>query len=188
MNLVSDISADELASVLEAIGSGEAGALHSLYKGTASQLYSVCLHIVRTPESAEDVLHDVYIKVWKSAASFERSRGTAWAWLCVLTRNAALDRLRARGRRHNFDREGFESHNATPDDRSAEDRLADRQASSAAIDEFASFGAETEDCLRAAFVEGLTYSEIAERDDIPLGTVKSRIRRALMTMKANRCD
>jgi len=185
--MVDTRSNDSLANQLEAIGRGEVASLRDLYAATSSRLFVVCLSVVKNREAAEDVLQEVYLKVWNRAAGFDRSRGSAWPWLTTIARNASIDWARSRSRRH---LDGVQYLITREEDREApvDEQLAHAQQGKRALREMAQLDQEAAQCVQAAFVEGLSYSQVAEREGLPLGTVKSRIRRALRLMRGRMGD
>jgi RNA polymerase sigma-70 factor (ECF subfamily) len=155
--------------------------LHEVYRRTSSKLFGVCLRIFPERSDAEDALQDAYVNIWRKAGSFDPARASPITWLVTLTRNRAIDRLRATGKRVTAPIEAaFDVADDTPD---AEECLiaSDDRARIAYCIETLPQGDAT--MIRTAFFEGATYADLADRTSIPLGTVKSRIRRALMKLK-----
>ena len=176
-----DDERSRLAAALQRVAQGDRKAFHEVYRRTSAKLLGVCLRIFAEREEAEDVLQEVYVSVWHKAGQFDPARASPITWLVTMARNRAIDRLRARGRRI-----------MTPLDTIGEP--ADESAS--ALDCMIETEGETriEYCLgrlsdgdatliRTAFYEGATYSELAERSRQPLGTIKSRIRRAFLKLR-----
>ena len=180
-------SNDSLANQLEAVGRGEVYALRDLYSATSRRLFVVCVGVVKNREAAEDVLQEVYLKIWNRAAGFDRERGTPWAWLNTIARHAAIDWARSRSR-HAFDGTQYliarEEYGEAPID----EQIVQAEEGERALSEIAHLDEEAAQCVHAAFVEGLSYSQVAEREGLPLGTVKSRIRRALRIMRGRMSD
>ncbi len=151
-------------------------AFRRLYRATLSRVWGICLAITRNPADAEEATNDTYLKVWREAGSYTPTRGGPLAWLAVIARSKALDVLRKRGR----------------------DRLVLTEDGPWAV-----FEAPPTDCLEtlkvarllqtleesdrrlilASFFLGCTHGEMAEATGLPLGTVKSRIRRAIEKLK-----
>ena len=176
-----DDERSRLAAALQRVAQGDRKAFHEVYRRTSAKLFGVCLRIFAEREEAEDVLQEVYVSVWHKAGQFDPARASPITWLVTMARNRAIDRLRARGRRI-----------MTPLD--TIDEPADESAS--ALDCMIETEGETriEYCLgrlsdgdatliRTAFYEGATYGELAERSRQPLGTIKSRIRRAFLKLR-----
>jgi RNA polymerase sigma-70 factor (ECF subfamily) len=176
-----DRAADHACLERMARGSGEA--LAELYDRHARSVYSLALRILQDQGEAEDVVQDVFSQAWRQASRYDKSRGHVGPWLLTLARSRAIDRLRAR--------------RARPD-RPAEDGtlvgLADRtmpadlQLVSAEQVARVRVALETLPMLQRvaielAYYEGLTHTEIAARLEQPLGTVKTRIRTALLKLR-----
>jgi RNA polymerase sigma-70 factor (ECF subfamily) len=170
----------EPAELLVAIGRGDKAALSRLYRLTSSRLYGICLHMLRNEAEAEDVLQEVYVTVWRKASLFDAAKASGQTWLGVLARNKAVDRLRRRQL-------------PTAPVEQAE-QIADDGPSALDVIEAAEDGERLSHCLdeleerqrgliRTAFFEGVTYSDLATREEVPLGTMKSWIRRGLMRLK-----
>ncbi len=174
---------DWLADRLEAVAKGEVEALHAIYEATRVRLFVICLGVVKNREAAEDVLQEVYLKVWNRAAGFDRTRGTPWPWLGMIARNTAIDRARARRRRADLDGEKYLIAREDDVPPAIDDQIVEAQEGERVLREVDELDAHSAHVLRAAFVEGLSYSEVAAREGLPLGTVKSRIRRALKVLR-----
>lgn len=173
---------DPLAALMGRIAAERDGAaLKQLYSATSAKLLGVVLRILSNREESEDVLQEVYIAAWRRADAFDPARASTTAWLCAIARNRAIDRLRARKPR------GIE----TP----VEDAgLVDPTPSPEAELERSGEYARLRDCLdglkpdqagaiRTAFFEGVTYDVLASRAGVPLGTMKSWVRRGLLRLR-----
>ncbi len=172
---------DEEAGWIEAVADGDDRALRSLYDALAGIVYALTLRITDSREDAEEVLQDTFVRVHEAAERFDRSRGSARAWVYTIARNLARMKVRRRGSRP-FAGVDPERTRRVPSDlpgpaANATDRLALERA-------FAELDDHEVDLLRDAFFGGFSHSELAERDGIPLGTVKSRIRRAMLKARS----
>lgn len=144
--------------------------------------------LLQDASDAEEAVGDAFAQVWRSAAAYSESRGSLQSWVVTLVRSRALDRLRAKRRVSRFITSERDA--ATPLEQLAEDP-ADTPDVAAESDEqrqqiFAALGAlspEQQEALRLAYFEGLSQSEIAERLNQPLGTVKTRMRAALTKLR-----
>jgi RNA polymerase sigma-70 factor (ECF subfamily) len=165
------------------IAAGEAIGLEALYDRHATLVYSLALRILRDTGEAEDVTQDVFARVWASAVRFDPSRGAVAAWLTVMARSRALDRLRRR--RHAAAPVPEDAGLADiPDPApSVELMAATAEQVTAARDAVAGLPADQRATLELAYYEGLTQVEIAERTATPLGTVKTRMRTALQRVR-----
>ena len=163
-------------------GAGDAAALEVLYDRYSTLVYSLALRILRNTGDAEDVTQEVFAQLWKQASRFDPQRGAVGAWLSVIARSRALDRLRRRGSGRVT--AGAEGLDAIPDPApSVELVTASAEQVSAARDALASLPADQRTALELAYYEGLTQAEIAERTSTPLGTVKTRIRTGLQRIR-----
>jgi RNA polymerase sigma-70 factor (ECF subfamily) len=179
---VPETSATSLEDLLAQVALGNRAAFAALYQATANRLFGICLRVLAQRAEAEDALQDVYTTVWRKAAQFDRAKASAAAWLAMIARNKAIDRLRAMPIQQG--RVNFEIAN----------EVEDSAPSPAQAVQSATERAQLEHCLerlepkrrsliRAAFFDGLTYEELAARIEAPLGTIKSWIRRGLLQLR-----
>lgn len=174
-------TADELASLLHLVAAGDRDAFRRLYDLQAPRLYAVALRITRQGPLAADAMHDAFLQVWRNAARFETARGSAGGWLVSLVRYRALDIARRRGHEsYAEDADLPELADADPDPL---ERLAASRDAAALHACLRRLDGERRRLLMLAFVDGLSHSEIATRVGMPLGTVKSWIRRSLQTLR-----
>ena len=173
---------DDLVALLARIAAQDQPALAAFYDVTAGRVYGLALRIARSEALAEEISGDVYLQVWKNAASYNAERGHPLAWLMVMTRSRALDQLRRV--------DPAESH-AEPelladavDENDPRNLLAAVQEHGALHAALAALPAVQRQLLALAFFQGLTHSEIAAHTRLPLGTVKTHVRRALQTLRA----
>ena len=171
-----------LTAAIARVGEGDRAALHEVYRRTSAKLFGVCLRIFPERADAEDALQDAFVNIWAKAGSFDAARASPITWLVTLTRNRAIDRLRARGKRIVAPIDA--AHDVADDAPDAEACLiaGDERARVVQCLDTLAHGDAT--MIRTAFCDGATYHDIAERASMPLGTVKSRIRRALQKLKA----
>jgi RNA polymerase sigma-70 factor, ECF subfamily len=173
-----------LAALVEQMAQGRQDALARLYDETSSMLNGLLLRILERPEDAEEVLLDVYMKAWKYAARYTDKRGSVQAWLMIMARNAAIDRIRqkrAQPKTLAFEPESTpepESTEASPEEQTAERER--RRRVQLVLNELPP---EQREVVELAFFGGLTHAELAERLREPLGTIKSRIRMGLMRLR-----
>ncbi|RIV88916.1 sigma-70 family RNA polymerase sigma factor [Aurantiacibacter zhengii] len=185
MKVVAENTSESLvAGHLERIARRDLSVFPQFYEATSGKLYAIILGIVKNREAAEDVLQELYIKVLNRAEGFDRERGKAIPWLMMMARHTAIDRVRARGRRDNLDGEKYLIAIEEDEDDLLDDAVATQVEGERAMEEVGQYDSACTQCIRAAFYEGLTYSEIAKRENLPLGTVKSRIRRGIRHLKS----
>jgi RNA polymerase sigma-70 factor (ECF subfamily) len=170
------------AELLRRISEGDVRAMGELYDRYAPALFPIALRIVRERSEAEDVLHDAFVAVSERAGQYAQERGSAGAWLVALVRNLSIDRARRRERRGALVREVL-PHEPPPSNRDPE-RLASEAGERAKIRRaLERLPAPQRQTLEVAFFEGLSYPEIAARENVPLGTIKSRAARALAALR-----
>lgn len=181
-NNLEDARRARLNDALVRTGQGDRSAFQTLYRATSAKLFGVCLRIFPDRNEAEEALQDAYLTIWNRAASFQSGRASPISWLVAVTRNRAIDRLRASGKAK-----------FTPIEDAAEipDPAPRADAKMFAASEDAELhgcieGLEGRDAhfIRSAFLGGATYAQLADAEGAPLATVKSRIRRALIKLRA----
>jgi RNA polymerase sigma-70 factor (ECF subfamily) len=172
----------QLAAALARVAAGDRAALRIVYQDTSAKLFGVCLRILNDRSEAEDVLQDVYVTVWRKAGSFDSARASPITWLVAIARNRAIDRLRssAVSRRS----EPIES---AEDVRDHAPAALDLVVAAEQRERLKTCLGELEErhsaVIRSAFLDGVTYEQLAQRMDVPLGTMKSWIRRGLMKLR-----
>jgi RNA polymerase sigma-70 factor (ECF subfamily) len=176
---------DADGAAMQRMASGDGTALAELYDRHGRAMFSLAFRIVRDQGDAEEVVQDVFAQAWRQAARYDTRRGVVVAWLLMMTRSRAIDRLRLRRGRPSLQEDHPDvlrdlSDASAPIDlalltteqvarvRQALDELPDPQRTA----------------IELAFYEGLTHAEVAERLDQPLGTVKTRIRLGLLRLRA----
>ena len=184
--LVTDATADRL--LLERIARRDQTAVAELYDRHCRVLYGIALRILRSASDAEDVLQDVFVRVWTRADSYDERLGAPGAWLTRIARNRAIDKLRSRVARGDTRQPSVEDVNAaertTASDRPSPEAEAEQSRTRSDIHgALAELPVEQRALIEAAFFDGYTHSELAERFGLPLGTVKTRIRSGMLAMR-----
>lgn len=165
------------ASLLERVRRGEEDAMAILYDRYSRIVYSVALRVLRETASAEDVLQEIFMQVWRSPGSFLETKGSLGGWLAVVARNRSIDHLRRRRPTDQVEDISL----ASPYNLAEEaERNAMMERAKAAI---VLLPTEQRKTLEMAFFDGLTHTEIAEITGDPLGTVKTRIRSGLLAVR-----
>jgi RNA polymerase sigma-70 factor (ECF subfamily) len=160
-------------ALLRRIADGDTQALAELYDAHAALVNGLALRILRDVRDAEDVVQEVFVQAWQQAARYDPARGNVAAWLCTIARTRALDRFRRRAARREDPGDAAERGADPP---RAEETLAVRQA----LD---GLPPDQRRALELAYYEGLTHTEIAARLQEPLGTIKTRIRTAIIRLR-----
>jgi RNA polymerase sigma-70 factor (ECF subfamily) len=170
-------SAEDDTSLLALVRTGDEQAMASLFDRYSSVVYSVALRVLRDPASAEDVLQEIFMQLWRNPDSFSATRGSLGGWLAVVSRNRSIDALRRKRPTDSVDDVVLASPYNLANE--AERNSLMERARGAIV----KLPVEQRKTLEMAFFDGLTHSEIAEMTGDPLGTVKTRIRSALLTLR-----
>jgi RNA polymerase sigma-70 factor (ECF subfamily) len=179
-----DVGAE--VELLRRIGQGDRQSFAQLYDRFSSAVFSAAYRIVNNQQAAEDVLQEVFLQVWEKAALYDPARGKPLTWAVTLTRNKAIDRLRATQRRGRL-RDSLERDvgGSEPfDGRNSFDAVDLKEKGKLVNEALHKLPDEQREALELAFFSGLTQSEIAEHLKEPLGTIKARIRRGMLRLKS----
>jgi len=180
-----DASAEADRGLVRAIAQGSSDALGRLYDRHAGIVFALARRILARPEDAEEIVQDVFAQVWRQAAEYRGERASVAGWVVMLTRTRAIDRLRARRARPDLD-QGIEPTPALALPSSSPDPEAVTLAEESVREirgAFAALPDAQRSVLELAYYQGLSHSEIAARTGVPLGTVKTRIRTAMETLR-----
>jgi len=172
------------AALVEALirtGQEDRDAFRAVYRMTSAKLFGICLRICGDRQGAEDVLHDVYLTIWNRAGAYQPGRASPISWLATIARNRAIDwrRRQARGRVVPVEEADHIADGAAAQD---DVMLAD-EANARLHHCLQGIEGRQRSAIRSAFFGGLTYAELAERQAVPLGTMKSWVRRGLLALR-----
>lgn len=156
------------------IARGQQAALGALYDRHSSLLLAVLKRVLRDTQEAEDVLHEVFLEVWQHAADFDPGRGSVRSWLVMRARSRGLDRWRVLVRQRGLAQEALLPGDATS--AASAENLSVRRALS-------NLAPELRSLLELGYFEGMSSAEIAAHEGLPVGTVKSRVARALAELR-----
>ncbi len=168
--------------LLVLIAGGDVRAVGVLYDRYSPTLFPIALRIVRDRSEAEDLIHDAFVAVNERAAQYSADRGTVIAWLVTLVRNLSIDRTRRRERRGVLARDVI-AHEPPASVRDPERLTSDAGEREKIRRALLTLPEAQRLTLEVAFFEGLSYPEIAAREGVPLGTIKSRAARALSALR-----
>ncbi len=165
------------AELLKAIAQRDESAMAEVFDRYSGLVYAIAMRVLKEPTLAEDVMQEVLLQVWRSPNGFVAQRGSLASWLTVVARNRSIDVLRRRA--HQEPLEGL----TVPEPRSMARSVEDDLLMTEVRNVVKSLPEEQRSSLQMAYFDGLSHTEIAERTGIPLGTVKTRIRAGLTTVR-----
>ncbi len=173
------------AQLLAAMARGDKAALAGLYDQLSGPIYSLAYRMLGDAGEAQDLVQDIFLQVWRTAATYDTGRGSVFSWMATLTRNRAIDRIRMRKRRAEL------LANAAPDlqpasltgESDSAGSLWLREKAAAVRAALAALAPDQQQAIELAYFSGLTQQEIAAQLNEPLGTIKARIRRGLLRLK-----
>lgn len=172
---------DPVADLLFRVAAQDRAAFRTLYAQTSAKLMGVLLRILGTRAEAEEALQEVFTRVWLRAGRFDATKGRGMTWLVAIARNHAIDRLRARPEE-------------TPQDEGAVDRVRDSAPTAETrmialgeagriADCFATLEPDRAAAVRGAYLDGLSYQDLADRHAVPLNTMRTWLRRGLLRLR-----
>ncbi|MDM7459590.1 MAG: sigma-70 family RNA polymerase sigma factor [Paracoccus sp. (in: a-proteobacteria)] len=179
---MSDARRTDLERMIARVALGDRNAFDQLYDATSAKLHAVCLSVLKDRPEAEETLQDVYIRIWQNASRYASNGLSPMTWLITIARNRAIDRLRARGSRPNTAPAEMAQDIAceTPGPESATIRAQERRLLDECLGQLAAPQAHA---VRAVYLEGASYADLAEREGLPINTVRSWLRRSLLRLK-----
>ncbi len=193
MSVAADPRSEELARLLARVGLADRAAFAALYQRTSAQLLGVVLRIQRDRALAEDVLQEVFVNIWRAAGSFDPVRSQPMTWLASVARNRAIDSLRRRETQPVFestsrgggpDGDEVDLLDHVPSDTPGPQDLLGLMAQARAVKRcLGGLSGEQQQCIALAFYQGLSHAEVATHLRQPLGSVKSWVRRGLLSLK-----
>ncbi len=176
-----DAARARLAEALLRTGREDRAAFRDLYALTHAKLFGITMRICGERQAAEDVLHDVYLTIWKRAGAWEPGRASPITWLATIARNRAIDWRRAQGVRRSTTLD--DAPDIADPQLSAEQTLLADETTRRLIGCLDGLDQPQRDAIRTAFFDGITYAELAIARAVPLGTMKSWVRRGLARLK-----
>lgn len=182
-DIENDRDTDE--ALLQKVAGGDERAFSELYDRFSAPLFGLMRQMLDDAHEAEDVLQDGFINLWDKAVNYDATKGKAFSWAVMIFRNKAIDRLRARGRRARLTERAAEepelwTREAT---QRADDAADDVDRASMVRKAMVALPTEQRKLIELAFLKGLTHHGIAESLGLPLGTVKTSIRRGLLRLR-----
>lgn len=171
---------DTIAPLLIRVGAQDRAAFSALYNSCSSKLFGVLVRMLGQRSEAEDALQEVFTRVWLRAAKYDPDRGSAEGWLVTLTRNHAIDRLRARPPRVDGDDALAEVADTTM---RADDRLVAKGEAIRIQECFNTLEPDRSAAVKGAYLDGLSYDDLSARHGVPLNTMRTWLRRGLIALR-----
>lgn len=173
-------TAETVEILVSRVALGDRGVFALLYQRTSAKLFGVCLRILKDRAEAEEALQESYVKIWQNSGQYSQSRASAISWLAAIARNQSIDRLRKRRAAGETLDAVAEVADGAPSPESAAVASGERRRLQDCLQELDPKHAAA---IREAYFGGFTYEELARRGGMPLGTMKSWIRRSLVRLK-----
>jgi RNA polymerase sigma-70 factor (ECF subfamily) len=171
---------EALSQLLVRVALKDRKAFDRLYAGTSARLFAVTLRLMKDRAEAEDLLQDAYIRIWQRADRFRPGQAPAISWMIAVTRNLCIDRIRARQSSYAPIEMAEEIPDRGPTPEMATAEAEQRQQIDKCLEELEDRRAEA---LRAAYLEGYSYQDLAQRFETPLNTIRTWLRRGLMSLR-----
>ncbi|MGV0834131.1 sigma-70 family RNA polymerase sigma factor [Mycolicibacterium thermoresistibile] len=181
MSRPTQLSSD-LDGLLHRIAHGDVGAFAEFYDATRARVYGLVTRVLRDPGYSEEITQDVYVQVWRSAAAYDSGVGSALSWVLTMAHRRAVDRVRSEEAANRRDsRYGLSQFDTAAD--VVADAIVVRDERRRVADCLGSLSELQRQCVELAYYDGLTYVQVSERLSASLGTVKSRMRDALRSLR-----
>ena len=170
----------DIEDLIGRIALGDRAALAALYDATNGKLFSICLRVLQNRSEAEDALQDVYLRIWARADRYAVTGHSPMTWLITVARNLAIDRIRARKAKHVDIESLAEVAERGPGPEEASIAASEGRRISECFEELPSDRAQA---VKAAYLDGATYQDLATRFDVPLNTMRTWLRRSLISLR-----
>lgn len=171
----------DIETMIAGCAEGDRAAFLNLYDATSAKLFGVCLRVLKDKTDAEDVLQDVFVKIWRNANRYAANGLSPMTWLITVARNTAIDRLRARKSAEGGTDDLERVADSQPNPEQAAIAASEAQAIAGCLDELEEGRAAA---VKGAYLDGMTYRELADRHDVPLNTMRTWLRRSLEKLRA----
>ncbi|MBJ7549959.1 sigma-70 family RNA polymerase sigma factor [Marinomonas ostreistagni] len=166
--------------LLEEIAQGQKLSLSELYECTSAKLYGICLRVLEDESLAQDVLQETYIKIWRNANQYQVNGLSPMTWLITIARNSAIDRKRSLASKF---AESIDDYELESDESSPEAVTHSHEISRQIEECLGTLESERADAVKGAYLEGLSYADLAEKFSVPLNTMRTWLRRSLQKLK-----
>lgn len=174
------MTTDDISTLIGRVSLKDRAAFSALYRQTSPKLFAICVRILRDRTEAEEALQEIYIKIWQRADRYASGDTNPMSWLSAIARNHAIDHLRARKPVANTIDEAYDLADSAPDPEKTAINTAEGRRIDNCMNELE---ADRADAVRKAYVEGLSYQELAELFGTPLNTMRTWLRRSLLKLR-----
>lgn len=171
------------SALIDGMKTGDESALSAIYDRYSAMLFGMLTRILDDRQAAEEVLQDLFLQLWRNPGQFDASRGSLPAWLMVIARNRAISRLRGKRDRELLEDQEGDFANTFVSGQNIEDEAARAELAETLTAALGKLPAEQRQALELAYFQGMTQSEIAAKTGAPLGTVKTRVRSAMQSLR-----
>jgi RNA polymerase sigma-70 factor (ECF subfamily) len=178
-----EIGEPDEGALLRRVGQGNREAFTELYDRLSGLVYSLAFRVLNDSKEAEDIIQDLFLQIWDKAGSYDPNLGKPISWILTLTRNKAIDRLRALHRRYRFLAEQPLDNPAAPPVSADSSGVFDQDRAILLRSAVRNLPFEQRQAIEMAFFGGMTQNEISESLQQPLGTIKARIRRGMLKLR-----
>lgn len=170
----------EISRLITRVGLGDRAAFQQLYFATSAKLFGVCLRVLKDRTDAEDVLQDVYIKIWNNAATYQVSGYSPMTWLITIARNQCIDRLRSK----RFVASDLSEAETLVDSRPTPEQSAVLEGEAGRLRRcLEKLAPDRANAVKAVYLEGYSYQEMADQLNQPINTVRTWLRRSLISLR-----
>jgi RNA polymerase sigma-70 factor (ECF subfamily) len=174
------LASDDVAVLISRVALREQSAFSELYNKTSPKLFGVCLRILKDRTDAEEVLQEVFVKIWQRADRYVVSDNPAMPWLMAIARNQSIDATRARKPVADEIDSAYDLADRQPDPESQAVNKGEGRRIDSCMEELE---ADRAKAVRGAYVEGLSYQELADQFAVPLNTMRTWLRRSLLRLR-----
>ncbi|MEZ2131628.1 MULTISPECIES: sigma-70 family RNA polymerase sigma factor [unclassified Sinorhizobium] len=171
---------DDVAELISRVALGDRRAFAALHDATSPKLFSICLRILKDRIEAEEALQEIYVKIWQRAKVFSTSSGTSSAWLAAIARNQAIDTIRARRPVADELESAYDLADTGLDPETHAVLKGEGRRIDTCMEEL---DADRAVAVKKAYVEGLSYQELADEFGVPLNTMRTWLRRSLLKLR-----
>lgn len=171
---------DPIADLIVKVAGSDRAAFRALYSAASAKLFGVAFRILQDRSEAEDAVQEVFTRIWLNARRFDPAKARGMTWAIAITRNLAIDRLRARPAPTDSDETIALMRDPKP---GAEATMIAKGEAGRVTDCFGTLEPARADAIRGAYLNGLSYEQLAARHDVPLNTMRSWLRRGLLRLK-----